>query len=182
MIPLTTTLLVLLMVALGALALWIIWRTTNQQKTWKVTTSANAPFDDANAILVLRLGLATTALRAAQRYSTLFRKDDESPGSEGSFVWSIMLTLAYLHELRVLLQPRFHMVRDLALQGGVDDDVINAVKMFQSGNSELGRVIEILRNELVFHFEEKHAMRNSWSSVERDGVALVHSTDHYWSS
>lgn len=136
-------------------------------KSWTVEASAadslHSHPDDA--ILVLRLGLALTAMRAAQRLTICVSGSDE-PGAVRDRLWSFLLAAAYLHELRVTLQPRFPQVKALALQGGATEEDAKRVAEVISGKSEFSKKLDLVRNQLVFHFDED-AIRE-WIGKQKD--------------
>jgi hypothetical protein len=134
--------------------------------------SLKANTDDA--VLVLRLGVAITAMRAAQRL-TLCCRDSDEPGMQRDRLWAFLLAGAYLHELRVTLQPRFPRVKELALQGGGTEAEAKEVGEVISGKSDFSKSIEKIRNELVFHFDEEAVKKwineyDSSSVVWAEGV------------
>src|SRR5687767_12504675 len=92
-------------------------------KSWTVEASVadSLHTHQDDAVLVLRLGLALTAMRATQRL-TLCAGGRDEPGDVRDRLWAFLLSAAYLHELRVTLQPRFPQVKALALQGGASED------------------------------------------------------------
>jgi hypothetical protein len=127
-------------------------------KRWKVeadaATSLKANTDDA--VLVLRLGMAISAMRAAQRLTVCVGEGD-APGVVRDRLWSFLLAAGYLHELRVTLQPRFPKVREFAVKGGATEDLAKAVGEILSGKSDFSGVLDRVRNQLVFHFDEAAA-------------------------
>jgi len=124
-------------------------------RPWKaeadVAASLTANTDDA--ALVLRLGLAVTAIRGAHRL-TVAVSDSSSPLDNGLRLWSFVLAVAYLHEARVMASPKYPRVRDLAKEGGATDDLAAAVGQIFSGKTRVGQLAERVRNEMVFHFDE----------------------------
>jgi hypothetical protein len=118
-------------------------------------TSLRRHVDDA--VLVLRLGLAVTAIRTAQRF---YIASTQWPGAAGERdqLWTFLLATAYLHEARVMLQPRFPRVRELAVMDGATEAEADEVGALLSGRRPLSRTLDRVRNELVFHFDED-AMR-----------------------
>lgn len=138
---------------------------------WKVIADADpslkANVDDAT--LVLRLGLAVTAIRSVQHFY-LHAKDVPGPAGHRDRLWAFLLANAYLHEAWVTLQPRFRRVRELALKGDATEAQINEAAAFMSGQSTLGSTVARLRNTLVFHFDED-AIR-TWVANHQGGPVV----------
>ena len=126
------------------------------ERAWRAEaetqTSLKANVDDA--ALVLRLGLAVTAIRAAHML-TVKVGDGTTPHERGLHLWSFVLAVAYIHEAKVTASPRFPRVKELALKAGATKDLAADIGQLFSGKSRLGQLAERVRNSTVFHFDEQ---------------------------
>ena len=111
--------------------------------------------DPDDAVLVTRLGIAITALRASQRLTICVAGSDD-PAEQSSRLWAFMLALSYLHEIRASFQTRWHRIKPLADAAGAPAELAGQVSdILLSGKSELSAAVDRIRNGLVFHFDEK---------------------------
>jgi hypothetical protein len=133
-------------------------RADNRRWRVEVTSDASLKRNVDDAVLVIRLGLAVTAIRSAQRFY-IATSEVPGPGGERDTLWAFLLATAYLHETRAMLQPQFPRVRELAVKGGVTEAHAAEVGALLSGRKPLGRALERIRNELVFHFDAKAVRR-----------------------
>jgi hypothetical protein len=131
---------------------------SSPERPWKVEVDAlnslKANVDDT--VLALRLGMAISAIRAAQRL-TICAGEGEGPGFLRDRLWAFVLAVAYIHEARVTLQPRFPKVKELAIRGGATEDLSKEIAELLSGKSDLTKILNTVRNTLVFHFDEDAA-------------------------
>jgi hypothetical protein len=141
------------------------------ERPWKAEadTAASLTTNIDDAVLVLRLGLATTAIRSAQRLTLAVAKGD-NPLDQGLHLWSFVLAVAYIHEAKVMASPKYPRVRDLAKQAGATDALIAEVGQLFSGKSRVGQLAERVRNGMVFHFDEDSV--KTWIGEQRAATVL----------
>jgi hypothetical protein len=143
--------------------------TNEAPKPWRVEVSTNAVKSTPDeATLALRMGIAVTAIRAAHRL-TICADDANGPAAMGERLWAFLLAVAYLHETKVTLQPHFPRVKELALEGGLSEADIRLVGQLFAGKTGLGKAMDRVRNELVFHFDED-AVRKWVAALDSDVV------------
>jgi len=147
-----------------------------QRRQWRVEApqvSLTGNIDTAT--LVLRLGIAVNAVRAAQRFFDAV-KDTPGPAGERDRLWAFLIALDFLYEaVKTILQPKFPQIKDLAQVGGAQDELIREAGELLSGKLPLTKTLDRMRNKLIFHWDEdpirEFASRFSKSAVVwADGV------------
>src|SRR5437867_884092 len=68
--------------------------------------------DVESAVLVLRLGIAVNAIRAAQRFF-LASRDAPGPAGERDRLWSFLIALGFLQEARRMLNGDYRRIEKL---------------------------------------------------------------------
>lgn len=104
-------------------------------KPWKIIgdkASITGNIDDA--ALVLFLGIAANAIRAAQRFYW-FVRDTPGPGGERDRLWAFLIALGFIHEALQIVRPNFPRVRELAVRGGATKEAVNGVRRLLSGGT-----------------------------------------------
>lgn len=104
--------------------------------------------------LVLRLGIAVNAIRAAQRFY-LAVANATGPGGERDRFWAFLVAAGFLDEALLVIKPNFPAVRALATSGGATDDQVRAVAELLSGRRPINKTLDRLRNQLAFHWDEE---------------------------
>lgn len=141
--------------------------------TWRVEAPAERSLrdDPDDALLVLRLGIAVTALRASQRLTvSVLNRDD--PADESVRLWAFMLAMSYLHEIRVSFGARWPRIKALADAAGAPAELAGEVSdAFLSGKSKLSEVVARLRNSMAFHFDEDPV--RDWLKEHENGKGNV---------
>src|SRR5439155_23017714 len=106
------------------------------------------------AVLLLRLGIAVNAIRAAQRFFHAFR-DAPGPAGERDRLWSFLIALGFLQEaIRTVLNRNFPRIKELAQAGGAQDDLIKDTGALLSGKLPFSKMLGRLRDKVVFHWDE----------------------------
>ena len=127
--------------------------TDSIQRRWKIEAPRSSLSDDLDTgTLVLRLGIAVNAIRAAQRFYAA--ADAPGPGGERDRFWAFLIAAGFLNEALQVLRPSFPRVRALAEAGGVaSSDIRNASELL-SGRRPINQLLDHLRNRLVFHWDD----------------------------
>jgi O-succinylbenzoate synthase len=125
----------------------------------------------SDAKLALRLGMAVNALRAQQR-ATIRMGNEPTTVGEHDRLMAFMLTLAYLHETRVLVQRNFSRVRTWAIDGGATPELHESIASLNSGSNSFGRSIATARNKAVFHWDED--LLDAWfAQIQVEGLDSI---------
>jgi hypothetical protein len=126
-------------------------------ESWRVEAAAEQSLraEPDDALLVLRLGIAVTALRASQ-WLTISARGGDSPAEQSIRLWAFMLALSYLHEIRISFNPCWPRIKALADAAGAPPELAGEVSdAILSGKSKLSEVVARIRNQTVFHFDEE---------------------------
>ena len=131
--------------------------------------------DPERSTLLLRLGIAVNATRSAHRFFVAV-KDSPGPAGERDRFWAFLVALGFLHEaILTLLTPKFPQIRDLARAGGADEKLLKEAGELLSGKHPLRRSLTRMRNQLIFHWDEK-LIRQFIQGYDKDTVAWADGT------
>jgi hypothetical protein len=127
----------------------------DRQRTWSLEARKESLVDDPElSTLLLRLGIAVNATRAAQRFFYAV-KDTRGPGGERDRFWAFLIGVGFMREaIQTLLRPKFPQIKALAMAGGADGELIEKVGALLSGKLPLSKTLNRLRNKLIFHWDE----------------------------
>jgi hypothetical protein len=127
---------------------------TSDDRSWTAEAPAESLTGNVEAsTLVLRLGIAVNAVRAAQRFY-LAVADADGPGGERDRFWAFLIASGFLNEALQVIRPKFPAVRALAESGGATEDQVHAVGELLSGRRPINQTLDRLRNQLAFHWDE----------------------------
>lgn len=133
-------------------------RQANQDEEWFFTAGPDSvKKDPALATLMLRLGAAVNAIRAAQRW-ILACKDASGVVGQQDLLWGFLVGAAYLKEaIDSLLRPHYQEIVRLAREDGTPEDAIKSLGNLMSKKPRdlYSRLLMNARNRLVFHWEEE---------------------------
>lgn len=143
------------------------------RRPWKVEAARASLTSDIDiATLVLRLGIAVNAVRAAQRFFYAV-EDAPGPAGERDRLWAFLIALGFLHEaIQVVLRPNFRKVRALAEAGGAGEPLIKEASALLSGKLPLSQTLNRVRNKLIFHWDDE-PVREFVTQYSRDTVVWV---------
>lgn len=125
-------------------------------ESWAIRGSA-APLaqDPEEASLVLRIGVAINALRAAQHWH-IAAQSKPGPSGDRDCTWAFLVAIGFVKEaIQSILKPHYKRIAELARAGGATVDQIRALGKLTSTKPQslYMRVLEKARNELVFHWD-----------------------------
>ncbi len=148
------------------------WLAAEQQvtaKPWRVEAPKSSLSDNVDdSTLVLRMGIAVNAVRAAQSFFW-FVKDARGPAGERDRLWAFLIALGFLHEAMRLLRPKFPQIRTLSVAGGAEESVVRTTGDLLSGRLPLNRTLDRMRNKLIFHWDDD-LIREYVTGYTRDTV------------
>lgn len=145
-----------------------------RRQMWKIQApQASLTADIDAATLVLRLGIAVNAVRAAQRFFCAV-EDATGPAGERDRLWAFLIALGFLFEaMKSVLEPSFPQIKALAMAGGAQDWLIDEVDALLSGDLPLSKTLRRMRNKLIFHWD-KDPIRDFVKRYSKDFVVWAH--------
>lgn len=163
-----TQLIARLVIWLGAkVGLAVTMAKPSPGKQWLIEAPASTLTNAVNdSTLVLRLGVAVDAIRAAQRF---FPSEGVEPGPAGERdrLWAFLIAMGFLHEALQVPGKQFARFIDLAKTGGASPELMASLKLLKGGASGFARQIADARNQIIFHWDEDpfRAWINSYSNA-----------------
>jgi hypothetical protein len=127
----------------------------NDLNTWRIVAPQTSLTDNVDdATLVLRMGIASNAIRSAQRFYW-FVRDASGPAGERDRLWAFLIAIGFVHEaVQAILRPNFARIRILAAAGEADEQSLETAEHLVSGSLPLNGILRRLRNKLIFHWDD----------------------------
>ncbi len=123
---------------------------------WRVVTPSTVIAENEDdCVLALRLGAATNAIRAAQRFY-LASEGSPGPAGERDRFWSFLIAAAFVGTALKMVdrEASLHMrVWELARRGGASDETLALVDSVIDGRHSLSDTIMRMRDKFAFHWD-----------------------------
>ena len=113
--------------------------------------------EPSEAVLMLRLGAAINAIRAAQRMTQLSRKTTGMVGLK-DLVWTFTMAAAQLKEaIDSLLKENYQTITEHARQGGASEEELDRLKALTDDHPDslYMRVLRATRDRITYHWDKE---------------------------
>jgi hypothetical protein len=143
-------------------------------KYWLTAPGQSLLADQQKTTLVVRLGLAWNAMMAQHRFAVSTMEASGILAARDSFA-AFTVAAALTEETRLLIAQNYKEVMALASKGEASPELIQKFGQINSGKHPVSAALNLVRNELTFHWDEAPVMKSVREMAEHERVVWLES-------
>ncbi len=136
------------------------------------------------AVLVLRLGMASNAITAAQQFTQLAGNMDDSQVKQLLMLHSFQLAISYLKEASFLIEKNLEAIRKLVEpRNEIDPACLERCEKLAAKTDPVNKVLAQVRDQVTFHWDkdivegwiaQQTEDEINWTTIGAQPVGVVH--------